>query len=154
MERGNERMKVLVVPPALPVDDSHSYFGGAIGNIAYNLLKHLSNYVDIYAFVLGYNITKPLPPNLNLIKFKGKLNRTYGYIREAKKIIKNEKISVISQLYFFYGVSYNLLDEIKDYPFVIGMVELPHPLYEDEISINPYMAKLGKRVYLFYLKEL
>jgi len=142
----NNEIKVLIVPPTLPLDDSHEYFGGAIGNIAYNLLKHLSRFVEVYAFVSAYSLTKPLPPNLKLIRIEGKFNRIYGYVKKAKELLKNKNISVISQLYFFYGVSFNLLEEIEKYPFVIGMTELPHPQFEDEITINPFIAKLGKKM--------
>ena len=97
----DNKLKVLIIPPTLPVDDSHEYFGGAIGNIAYNLLKHLSRFTEIYAFVSAYKLTKPLPSNLKLIRVEGKFNRIWGYIKRARELLKNKNISVISQLYFF-----------------------------------------------------
>ncbi len=146
-----ERIKVLVTPPTLPVDDSHSYYGGSIGNIAYNLLKSLSKFVDIHAFVMGYNLTRNLPANLKFYKFTNKFDQTVGHIKQAERIVEKEEISVIMQLYFFYGVSYNFFEKIKEYPFIIGMAELPHPLFDDEIGyIKRHMARFGKK-FLFPL---
>jgi len=144
----DKKLKVLVVPPELGLSDTHNYYGGAISNIAYNLLLSLSKFAKIYAFVRGYDLVKSPPRNLKLYLFPGRFNQHIGYIRKADKILEQEKISLITQLYFFYGVSFNLFREIKDYPFVIGMCELPHPLLSDEIGseIKRYAAKIGKKI--------
>jgi len=148
----DEKLKVLVVPPTLHLNDTHNYYGGAIGNISYNLLCSLSNFVELYTFVRSYNLVKSPPKNLKLYTFPTTFSRHIGYIQKAYKILEKEKISLITQLYFFYGVSFNLLREIKDYPFVIGMCELPHPLLEDEVGsrMKKYAANISKK-FLFPL---
>lgn len=143
----NEKVRVLIVSPLLGLSDTHNYYGGAISNIAYNLFFSLSKYVKIYVFVRGYNLTKSLPSYLKLYVYPTIFGRYIGFIRKADTILKQEKITIITQMYFYYGISFNLFRKIKDYPFVIGMCELPHPRLRDEIGIFEYIfAKFGKKL--------
>ncbi|CAD7778490.1 MAG: Glycosyltransferase Gtf1 [Candidatus Methanoperedenaceae archaeon GB50] len=151
----SDKLKVLITPPTLDLNDTHNYHGGAIGNISYNLLCSLADFnAEIYAIIKSRNLAFSPPSNLKLYPTGGKMfERAIGGSKQTNKILKKEKIDVITQLYFFYGVSFNpMLRKVKDYPFVIGMCELPHPLLEDEIGsgMKKYAANLGKK-FLFPL---
>lgn len=152
----NKKIKVLVVSPMLALSDTHNYYGGAISNIAYNLLFQISKHTKIYAFVRGYNLIKSLPRDLKLYGYSTTFGRYIGYIQKAETILKQEEIIIITQLYFYYGISFNLFRKIKDYPFVIGMCELPHPRLRDEIGIFEYVfAKYGKKlIFPFFRRTL
>jgi glycosyltransferase involved in cell wall biosynthesis len=136
------------------LNDMHNYYGGAIGNVAYNLIYTLATkYTDIELHILldGISFANPQPKNLrfHVLPKKKSISSAISriYIRYAKKILKKEDISVISQLYFFYAVDFNLLKEIKDYPYVIGMCELPHPRLRDETGVLGHeIAHFGKKL--------
>lgn len=136
------------------LNDTHNYYGGCIGNVAYNLLYTLANkYDDIELHILldGVSFANSQPANLkfHILPEKKSINSAISrrYTRYAKKILENEEITVISQLYFIYAADFNLLKEIKDYPFVIGMCELPHPRLRDEIGVFEYIiANFGKKL--------
>ena len=156
-------IKILDTSRALNrLDDTHNYYGGAIGNVAYNLIYTLANkYDDIELHILleGVSFTHSQPKNLkfHLLPFKKKsVSSTIlrRYNRYAKKILEKEDISVISQLYFIYAADFNLLKEIKDYPFVIGMCELPHPRLEDETGVLGHeIARFGKKLVSPFFKR-
>lgn len=136
------------------LSDTHNYFGGAIGNVAYNQIYNLANkYDDIELHVLldGISLVNAQPQNLkfHLLPEKKSISSAISrrYERYARKILKKEEISLISQHYFIYAADFNLLKEIKDYPFVIGMCELPHPRLRDEIGIFEHItANFGKKL--------
>lgn len=136
------------------LNDTHNYYGGCIGNVAYNLLHTLANeYNDLEFHILleGVSFTHSQPTNLKFHilpppkSVSSAILRRYN--RYAKKILEKEDISIISQLYFIYAADFNLLKEIKDYPFVIGMCELPHPRLRDEAGFfGPVIAHFGKKL--------
>ena len=144
------KLKVLITSPTLDLNDAHDYHGGAIGNISYNLLCSLADFnAEIHAIIKSRNLASSPPSNLKLYPTGGKMfERAIGGSKQTNKILKKEKIDVITQLYFFYGVNFNpILRKVKDYPFVIGMCELPHPLLEDEIGggMKRCAANFGKK---------
>ncbi|RLJ06651.1 MAG: hypothetical protein DRP18_00210 [Candidatus Aenigmatarchaeota archaeon] len=155
-------MKILITPATLEISDNHSYSKGAIANIAYNLLRSLSKYeIELYVLSKGLDITRNLPNNLKLFNLTNSRIKNSHYIHTkaffcsiklSKAILKTQNISVISQMYLPYGVGFNpLFKAIRDYPFVIGMCELPHPLLDDEIDkTKKYIANIGKK-FLFSL---
>lgn len=136
------------------LNDTHNYYGGCIGNVAYNLINTLANkYDDVELHILldGVSFTHSQPKNLkfHVLPEKKSVNSTISrrYNRYAKKILEKEEISVISQLYFIYAADFNLLKEIRDYPFVIGMCELPHPRLRDEAGVlGDVTAHFGKKL--------
>jgi len=149
-------IKILDISRTLgKLNDTHNYYGGCIGNVAYNLIYTLANkYDDVELYILldGVSFTHSQPQNFKfrILPFKKKgissaiLRR---YTRYIKKILEKEEISVISQLYLIYVADFNLLKEIKDYPFVIGMCELPHPRLRDEAGVyGPVIAHFGKKL--------
>ena len=148
-------MKILDTSRTLDkLNDTHNYYGGCIGNVAYNLIYTLANkYDDIELHILldGVSFTHSQPQNLKFHILPGKKSTSSAilrrYNRYAKKILEKEEISVISQLYFIYAADFNLLKEIKDYPFVIGMCELPHPRLRDETGVLGHViAHFGKKL--------
>ena len=148
-------MKILDTSRTLDkLNDTHNYYGGCIGNVAYNLIYTLANkYDDIELHILldGVSFTHSQPKNLKFHILPEKKSTSSAilrrYNRYAKKILEKEEISVISQLYFIYAADFNLLKEIKDYPFVIGMCELPHPRLRDETGVLGHViAHFGKKL--------
>ena len=162
-------MKILITPASVELTDNHNYSKGAIGNISYNLLTSLSKYdIELYILSKGIDITKEklLPDNLKLYQLTKSNFKNPHYIHTksfinsiklSKHFLKNQNISVINQMYFPYGVGFNpLLKSVKDYPFVIGMCELPHKRYNDEISITEkFASKVGRNLlHPLFLKTL
>ena len=154
-----EVIKILWAPATHYLNDSHNYYGGAIGNIAYNFLRSISKFnIEIHALVHGADLTYHIPRNIKIYTTGN--NRIKSFIqslRLANRILKVENISLIIQLYTAYGVSFNpMLKAIKDYPFVFGPCELPHPQLEDEvkgITRYPVIRFLGKKIIFPLFKE-
>jgi len=143
------------------LNDTHNYYGGAIGNVAYNLIYTLANnYDDVELHILldGVSFTHSQPKKLkfHILPEKKSVSSAISrrYNRYAKKLLEKEEISVIFQLYFIYAADFNLLKEIKDYPFVIGMCELPHPRLRDEIGVLEHIiANFGKKLIFPFFKR-
>ena len=138
-------MKILFSPASMEISDTHNYSKGCIAGIFYNLLDSLSKLeVESYILSKGIDIENPLQKNIKLFTLGESRIKNPSYVHSkiflksliyTNKILKKEKIDLITQLYFFYGVSFNpMLKTIKNYPFVIGMCELPHPLLDDELE--------------------
>jgi len=159
-------MKILITPATLEISDNHSYSKGAIANIAYNLLYSLSKYeIDLYILSKGLDITRNLPDNLKLFNLTNSRIKNSYYIHTkaffrsiklSKWLLKTQNISVISQMFIPYGVGFNpLFKTIRDYPFIIGMCEIPHPRYDDEIPKIIRIMRIGRRIiYPLFLKTL
>jgi len=153
-------MKLLNLS-ALKLNDKHNYYGGAIGNICFNLLYSLSSNFDleIHTLTEGVDLTKPLPTNL---KLHHAINRgkafTFFPNLEVDKILKEEKFSAITHFYLHEPEFNPMLWKIRNYPIVIGMCELPHPRLNDEvngISKYPVIRSIGKKmVFPFFKKTL
>jgi len=145
------------------LDDRHNYYGGAIGNIAYNLLHSLSRRfanLEIHTLTEGVELTEPLPTNLNIhIIKRGKVMPFSFNVRRAiNKILNERDFSIIIYLYFYEPIYVSMLRKIKDYPFVIGMCELPHPRLKDEVDgilKYPALRSIGKNMmFPFFIKTL
>ena len=160
-------MKILITPSTLELSDNHNYSKGAIGNISYNLLISLSKYdIELYVLSKGVDITKPFSYNTIVFELTKSRFKNPHYIHTkaflksitvSKWLLDKKNISVINQMYLPYGVGFNpLLKTIRDYPFVIGMCELPHRRYNDEISIaENLISKAGKKIlHPLFLKTL
>ncbi len=54
----------------LRLNDSHSYYGGAIGSIGYELLSSLASIdgVDVISFTQGTDLSYSVPSSLNLVQ--------------------------------------------------------------------------------------
>jgi len=146
-------MKILNISrPAL--DEKHSYYGGAMGNITYNLFHSLTMLgIRIFTFVDSVNLSK-LPENLRILKggsFK-------DVRREAVKVLEREDISLVTHFYF-HEPEYNPVAKFikkRGFPFVIGMCELPHPRLSDEVDgilKIPLVRYLGKKLIFPRFKE-
>ena len=146
-------MKILNISrPAL--DEKHSYYGGAMGNITYNLFRSLTMLgIRIFTFVDSVNLSK-LPENLRILKgssFK-------DVQRETIKVLKREDISLVTHFYF-HEPEYNPVAKFikkRGFPFVIGMCELPHPRLSDEVDgilKIPLVRYLGKKLIFPRFKE-
>ncbi|RLB03064.1 MAG: hypothetical protein DRG59_12145 [Deltaproteobacteria bacterium] len=151
---GGRSMKILNISrPAL--DERHNYYGGAMGDIAYSLLRSLTIHkdIEILTFVDSMNLSK-LPKNLRILKG----NSFEDVRRETINVLENENISVVTHFYF-HEPEYNPVAEFvkkKGLPFVIGMCELPHPLLKDELSgllKLPFVRTFGKNFILPKFKK-
>ena len=160
-------MKIIVSPASVELSDNHSYSKGAISNIFYNLLYSLTKYdIELYTLSKGIDISTPFPTNLHLYQLTNSRFKNPHYIhmkalinsiRLSKYLLKEHDISIVNQMYLPYGVGFNpMLKTIRDYPFVIGMCELPHKRYNDEISTTEkVISKVGRNVlHPLFLKTL
>jgi len=126
-------MKVLNIS-RLKLNDKHNYYGGAIGNIAYNLLCSLAelNGIEVLTFTEGVDLKGEPPLSLKFSEVK-----SFADVRQnVNKILKNGDISLVTHFYF-HEPEYNPVAKLvkkKGLPFVIGMCELPHPLLKDELT--------------------
>jgi len=139
-------MKVLNIS-RLKLNDKHNYYGGAIGNIAYNLLHAISEIedVNVITFTEGVDLEKDIPKNLKFLKVKSFADVK----RDVSDILRDDDISVVTHFYF-HEPEYNPVAKLakkKGLPFIIGMCELPHPRLKDELSSilkNRFVRGFGK----------
>lgn len=131
----------------LKLNDKHNYYGGAIGNIAYNLLHAISEIrdVNVISFTEGVDLERAVNGSLKFFEVKSFANLN----RRMDKILINNDISVVTHFYF-HEPEYNPIAGLvkkRGFPFVIGMCELPHPRFNDELSgilKIPFVRTLGK----------
>jgi len=144
-----EEMKILSTPSSFGINDFHDYQEGAIANISYSLLKSLATQdIEFHATIQSLRLNSPFPSNFHFYETGFGTLKLFNSYKIAKKILKSNKFDIICSPYFFYGVSFNPLKEIKDLPFIIGMCELPHKRYNDEVD-NKYgttLSKMGKKI--------
>jgi glycosyltransferase involved in cell wall biosynthesis len=126
-------MRVLNISH-LKYNDSHNYYGGAIGNIAYSQLAELARIegVTVESFTAGTDLERDPPPDLRFVASNSH--------RETKRRLGDgdrlDRASVVTHLYF-HEPEYNPVSKLvseRGLPFVIGMCEVPHPRLGDEVS--------------------
>ena len=147
-------MKVLNIS-RLKLNDKHNYYGGAIGNIAYNLMRSLAELgVEIVTFTEGVDLEREPPENLKFIE----AHSFREVLQKTSKLLDEEKFQVVTHFYF-HEPEFNPVAKFvkrRGIPFVIGMCELPHPRLNDEVSgilkIRPVRI-LGKYWVLPKFKE-
>ena len=143
-------MNILSTPASFGINDFHGYKEGAIANISYGMFKALSEQnLDLFATIQSLRLTKPFPNNIHTYKVGYDKLKIYNSLKQAQKILKQHKIDLITQLYFFHGVGFNpLFKAIKDYPFVIGMCETPHRRYNDEVDkiTGEFLTRVGRKL--------
>lgn len=146
-------MKVVNLS-TLKLNDGHTYYGGAIGNIAYNLLSGLARRdgVQVVSTVEGTDFQGEPPDDLHLVEVDGLLT----YHQAAERLAS--QADVITHFYFHEPEANPMLRVIRraDAPFVLGMVEAPHRRFADELSglerLGP-VRRLGKRVFMRYHRK-
>lgn len=132
----------------LKLNDAHNYYGGAIGNIGYNLLEALARLdgVEVISFTSGTDLKSSPLGSLKLIEAK-----SFDDIRQRLPSLEVTERTVFIHLYFHEPEYTPLANElqVREQPFIIGMCEPPHPRYRDEISglqKLPFVRSLGKRL--------
>ena len=132
----------------MKLNDSHNYFGGAIGNIGYNLMAGLARLddVEVVSFTGGTDLESSPPPSLRLLEAAN-----FEEVEERLETLELTDETVFTHLYFHEPEFTPLAGELEDrpQPFVIGMCEPPHPRYRDEVSgvqRLPFVRQLGKRL--------
>jgi len=141
-------MKILSTPSSFGINDAFSYHGGSMGNIGYSFFKSLSNHpVQIYATVQSHLLSSQFP-NIHFYDTGYDRKKLYNTYKLVKQILSKHKIDLIFSPYFFYGISFTPFREIKNYPFIIGMCELPHHRFSDEVDMikNKYIRNIGKQL--------
>ena len=125
-------MKVLNIS-RLKLNDKHNYYGGAIGNIAYNLMRSLAELgVEIVTFTEGVDLEREPPENLKFIE----AHSFREILQKTSKLLNEEKFQVVTHFYF-HEPEFNPAAKFvkrRGIPFVIGMCELPHPRLNDEVD--------------------
>lgn len=131
----------------LRFNDTHSYYGGAIGNIAYNLVAALAELddVEVFSFTGGLDIEGAPPEDLHFVEadsFEDVGNRMREYIDDE---------TVLTHLYFHEPEYTPLADTLRRSanPFVIGMCEPPHYRRRDEVDWPlkvPFARTIGKHL--------
>jgi len=125
-------MKVLNIS-RLKLNDKHNYYGGAIGNIAYNLMRSLAELgVEIVTFTEGVDLEREPPENLKFIE----AHSFREILQKTSKLLDEEKFQVVTHFYF-HEPEFNPVAKFvkrRGIPFVIGMCELPHPRLNDEVD--------------------
>jgi glycosyltransferase involved in cell wall biosynthesis len=132
----------------LKLNDSHTYYGGAIGNIGYNLLESLAGLedVEVVSFTSGTDFESSPPASLRLIEAE-----TFDEVGATLQSLELTDRTVLTHLYFHEPEYTPLASDLRgrEQPFVIGMCEPPHPRYRDEVSglqQLPLVRPLGKRL--------
>ena len=142
-------MNVLSTPSAFGINDSYSYDEGSIGIMGYELINSISkNKLHQHILVQNQRIKSPIP-HTTLYSTGWGLKKNLNSSITSKKILSRYKIDIITQPYIFYNVGYNpLFKEIKKYPFIISMCELPHPRLPDEINskLEQHLRKPAKLI--------
>lgn len=131
----------------LLVNDSHNYYGGAIGNIAYNQLSALASLdgLTVDTTVAGTDFEEEQPASLS-VEIVDDYAGVETYLKRALS-----SADIITHLYFhepeWNPVSKSVAD--SGTPFVIGMCEVPHPRFSDEVSgieRLPLVRSIGRRL--------
>jgi glycosyltransferase involved in cell wall biosynthesis len=139
-------MKILNISK-LKLNDSHNYYGGAIGNIAYNQFAALAKLDDtaVDTTVEGLDAENDLPTSLSVTTIDS-YDDVALYVKD-----RLSKADVVTHFYFhepeYNPVSKRLAE--AETPFVIGMCEVPHPRFKDEVSgleRLPFVRRIGKRL--------
>jgi len=132
----------------LRINDSHNYYGGAIGNIAYNLMASLAalDSVELTTFTQGTDLTGDLPPSMDLIHVD-----SYDEVKKRVQDFDITDETVLTHFYFHEPEYAPLASVAGDHqqPFVIGMCEPPHPRLKDEVSgieRLPLVRTVGKKL--------
>jgi glycosyltransferase involved in cell wall biosynthesis len=115
-------------------NDKHNYFGGAIGNIAFNLASSLVEETDteLTTFVTGTDLADPTPSGLTLVDVDD-----YDDIAAKFDAVREETDPDAYTHLYCYEPSRNPVVNDRapmDRPLVIGMCERPHNRYADETS--------------------
>lgn len=140
-------MKVINLS-LLRLNDSHNYYGGAIGNIAYNLLTELARLddINILSFTGGTDLNSEPPDSLEFISVE-----SFDEVETRLSEIEVTDDTVFTHLYFHEPEYSPLASAIGDnrQPFVIGMCEPPHLRLRDEVSgiqKLPLVRAIGKNL--------
>jgi glycosyltransferase involved in cell wall biosynthesis len=150
-------MKDKLTILAAPVEQTLHDTGYAIG---YNLISSLSQEFSVkFHAITNFNNLKKNLDNVEVYEIKKKLNSVlkrkfiikYHYAKYAKKIIEKGKIDIIHQMTTFaYGTGFSLIPFFKDlgnYPLIIGPVEAPHLIFEDEYGGNRAKLFLSQKFF-------
>ncbi len=140
----------LVNCSEIAFNDQHNYYGGAIGNISYNLVSTLIEQTDfeMTTFATGTDFEKSTPKGLDIIDIDG-----YDDIEsEFETVLHEVEPDIVTHLYFYEPSSNPVINSrLMDQPFVIGMCEMPHKRYADETSgiekVN-FVRTLGRLILL------
>lgn len=131
----------------LKLNDSHTYYGGAIGNIAYNQMAALARLDGIHleSAVTGTDLESPPPASLEFFEAAN------SAAVERRLIDRLADVDVASYLYFHEPEYDPITKTVVDHelPLVIGMCEVPHPRFRDEVSgleALPLVRKVGKKL--------
>jgi glycosyltransferase involved in cell wall biosynthesis len=137
-------------------NDKHNYFGGAIGNIAYNLASSLveETETELTTFVTGTDLGEPTPAGLTLVDVDD-----YDDIDAKFDAVREETDPDAFTHLYCYEPSRNPVVNGRapmDRPLVIGMCERPHNRYADEtegIERFKLVRVLGRRALLPLFKR-
>lgn len=157
MERkGNENMKKILM--IIPYNIFPPYWGGANRN--YNLAKQLlkkhkifimyNDYKQIEKHTLDCNEYRELYTNRNVkiisIKSLGKFSQLYNFnmIKEAKKIIKKEKIDFVLVEHLWSGFHGILLKYFTNIPYILDEHNVEFLRFE--------RMKRGNKIVRYFLK--
>jgi|GEM_PF-1213484 phosphatidylinositol alpha-1,6-mannosyltransferase len=131
----------------LKLNDSHSYYGGAIGNIAYNQLASLARQpnLTVHTTAEGTEFESNVPEALD-VTVVDDYDGVAAHFED-----KREDTDVVTHFYFHEPESNPVSKAVADSecPFVIGMCEVPHPRFADEVSgieRLPLVRRVGKRL--------
>jgi len=147
-------MKVLNIS-RLKLNDKHNYYGGAIGNIAYSLMRSLAELgMEIVTFTEGVDLERERPGNLKFIE----AHSFREILQKTSKLLDEEEFQVVTHFYF-HEPEFNPVAKFikkRGFPFVIGMCELPHTRLNDEVNgilKNSLLRCLGKKLIFSRFKE-
>lgn len=143
-------MKILGAPITEGLNDAYTFpEGGSVSKAIFNFLTTIcKKYPEIdYEVLLTRNkkYTTHIPKNLKVTKTYNSAFMNYNIFRNTKKV------DILTQLYFIYGSSYNLMS--KYYPYVIGFAEPPHIRFSDEINSSQKIKKIAKPVATLLFKN-
>ena len=132
----------------LKLNDCHNYYGGAIGNIGYNLMASLAalDGVTMRSFTMGTDFASDPPSSLELFHVD-----SYDDVESQVRDLEITDDTVLTHFYFHepeYAPLASFAGE-HDQPFVVGMCEPPHPRLKDEVSgiqKLPLVRTIGKRL--------
>jgi glycosyltransferase involved in cell wall biosynthesis len=152
--RMNNKLTILAAPAE----------GGTLSNkkyaIGYNLMYSLSQEFGVkFHAITNFNNLKKKLDNVEIYEIKKELNSVlkrkfiikYHQAKFAEKIIEKEKIDVIHQMTTFaYKTGFSLIPffkELSDYPLIMGPVEAPHLIFEDECRGNRAKLFLSQKFF-------